>query len=289
MSAYKLNAYCRVLMFSLQRYWGPTISHSPCSYAGVSCATGRSGTFTINLSGQTVLGMPTELLLLPPELCALLSRVHAGNLSASWANLTSFQTSLRALNLSQNALAGSLPPEWAGSFKALRALDLSLNALNSTLPSAWGAAGLGISLTVLALGANVLSVRCSTLLHRAAAFRPSRLKCAAAGAGLVAAKLGQPAGLQQPHPAGLELQQPDLKHPASLGASECQRAGSQQPEHATAPWQQPGWEPSCGVGRCVSLPACCPWCSSRCFISMPPSPGLTGPSQQAAGAGLTHS
>ena len=65
---------CAAGNITLLSYWGPTINNSPCSYVGVSCATDRSGTFTINLNGQTVSGLPTEPLVLLPEPFALLSR-----------------------------------------------------------------------------------------------------------------------------------------------------------------------------------------------------------------------
>ena len=58
----------------------------------------------------------------------------AGTLDPGWAELTSFATQLTSLNLSQNALAGSLPAAWASKFPRLRVLDLSNNAVTGRSP-----------------------------------------------------------------------------------------------------------------------------------------------------------
>ena len=58
----------------------------------------------------------------------------AGTLDPGWANLTSFATQLTLLNISTNAIRGTLPATWASSFGGLLILDLSINALSGQPP-----------------------------------------------------------------------------------------------------------------------------------------------------------
>lgn len=52
-----------------------------------------------------------------------------------------YATTLRSIQLSGNALSGSLPPQWS-QLTALTSLDLSSNALTGTLPDPFSALSL---------------------------------------------------------------------------------------------------------------------------------------------------
>lgn len=84
--------------------------------------------------------------------CCCFSCECAGTLPTSWgsqvpaaegasnssAASSSGSSSLTTLDLSANALHGTLPASWVALLPGLTTLDLSHNALTGELPPAWG-------------------------------------------------------------------------------------------------------------------------------------------------------
>ncbi|CAK0772056.1 hypothetical protein CVIRNUC_003924 [Coccomyxa viridis] len=88
-----------------------------------------------NLTG----GLPAEWAAQLPSLTHIniSSNALTGTLPSEWSNLD-----LNALNLDRNALTGSLPPAWGvngSSFTHLTRLSLYANNLTGTIPAAWAA------------------------------------------------------------------------------------------------------------------------------------------------------
>lgn len=114
----------------------------PCgqpTWAGVTCGAGQQVT-AVDLSGLGLAGtLPPALLQGLPGLQALNLSANAlsGSLPAQWAS-----SSLATADLSENSLTGALPPEWlAGAFA--QPLVLGLRPGNPRLCGAWAVWALG--------------------------------------------------------------------------------------------------------------------------------------------------
>ena len=106
-----------------------------CNFTGVACTgvgnVARLGLFDCNLAGS----LPANLSLLGELQHVDLSfNAVTGSLPREWGiNMTALQH----LDLSLNQLSGSLPPEW-GNMAVLQQLDLNNNQLTGPLPPEWG-------------------------------------------------------------------------------------------------------------------------------------------------------
>jgi Leucine-rich repeat (LRR) protein len=104
---------------------------APCNWAGVSCATPPDGrVIAVSLSGMALTGkLRLDALLALPALQYLDLRGNAfhGNLSHAAAAATS--CALEEVDVSSNALTGTLPVSFLAACGALRSLNLSRNAL----------------------------------------------------------------------------------------------------------------------------------------------------------------
>ncbi|CAL5090817.1 unnamed protein product [Urochloa decumbens] len=119
-----------------------------CSWAGVSCSNGRVA--ALNLTGMSLSGeLRLDPLLPLPSLQLLHLRGNAfhGNLSSH----SSSSCALIDVDLSSNALNGTLPPSFLSPCAALRSLNLSRNAL------AGGGFPFPPSLRVLDLSRNAIA------------------------------------------------------------------------------------------------------------------------------------
>ncbi|CAN6223994.1 unnamed protein product [Urochloa humidicola] len=123
-----------------------------CSWVGVSCSNGRVA--ALNLSGMSLAGeLHLDALLSLPSLQLLHLRGNAfhGNLSLSSSSYATPPCALVDVDLSSNALNGTLPPAFLPPCAALRSLNLSRNSL------AGGGFPFPPSLRVLDLSRNAIA------------------------------------------------------------------------------------------------------------------------------------
>ncbi|CAL8471905.1 g11447 [Coccomyxa elongata] len=136
---------------------------NPCTgtWVGIGCTlvNGAQRVTSLNLNGMGLNGtLPDSLIQLTTlQIMNLSSNAIGGSLPSNWGWNNVF-TQLQVITLDDNKLSGSLPSSYSNpnAFKSLIVLNMDRNNLSGSLPASWGSPGALPALRVLAAKSNSL-------------------------------------------------------------------------------------------------------------------------------------
>ncbi|BDA47649.1 probable LRR receptor-like serine/threonine-protein kinase at N-terminal half [Coccomyxa sp. Obi] len=136
---------------------------NPCTgtWVGIGCSlvNGAQRVTSLNLNGMGLNGtLPDSLIQLTTlQIMNLSSNAIGGSLPTNWGWNNVF-TQLQVITLDDNNLSGSLPSSYSNpnAFKSLIVLNMDRNNLSGSLPASWGSPGALPALRVLAAKSNSL-------------------------------------------------------------------------------------------------------------------------------------